>query len=398
MRILLVGNYKLDNQSSMLRYAEMLREKLSLRGHYVEIIQPEPRFGHLVSHEFIRKWLGYIDKYLLFPRRLRTRSAAFDVIHVCDHSNSMYLRHTGGPPASITCHDLLAIDSARGRYPEQSISFTGKVLQQWILKSLLRARNIVCVSDNTAEELQALTQGAKPNVSVIPNPLVFHDSPAPAEDVVRLRGRLGLADEDFYLLHVGGNQWYKNRIGVLRIFRLLLDLHRSTGAPEPRLIMAGKEWTHPMREFVRENRLERHVVEATTPSDEELRALYSGATALLFPSLYEGFGWPLIEAQSCGCPVITSNRPPMTEVAGSSALYIDPADERAAAALIAEALDRLYLRRESGFRNVERFSMDRILPVYESFFKAVVEGSVPQRQALIPENEVVSKDRKLHDS
>src|SRR5690242_11648460 len=65
MRILLVGNYKLDNQSSMLRYAEMLREKLSLRGHYVEIIQPEPRFGHLVSHEFIRKWLGYIDKYLL---------------------------------------------------------------------------------------------------------------------------------------------------------------------------------------------------------------------------------------------------------------------------------------------------------------------------------------------
>jgi len=162
--------------------------------------------------------------------------------------------------------------------------------------------------------------------------------------------------------------------------------------------MAGKEWTLPMREFVRENRLERHVIQAREPSDEELRALYSGAAALLFPSLYEGFGWPLIEAQSCGCPVITSNRPPMTEVAGDSALYIDPADERAASALIAEALDRLYLRRESGFRNVERFSMDRILPVYESFFKAVVEGSVPQRKALIPENEVVSKDRKLHDS
>lgn len=398
MRILLVGNYKLDNQSSMLRYAEMLREKLSFRGHHVEIIQPEPRFGHLVSHEFIRKWLRYIDKYLLFPRRLRARSAAFDVIHVCDHSNSMYLRHTSGCPASITCHDLLAIDSARGRYPEQSISFTGKVLQRWILKSLLGGRYIVCVSENTAEELQALSQGAMPNVSVIPNPVVFHDSPAPAEDVIRLRDRLGLAEGDFYLLHVGGNQWYKNRIGVLRIFRLLLDLRRSTGAPEPRLVMAGKEWTPRMRDFVRENRLEYYVVESTEPSDEELRTLYSGAAALLFPSLYEGFGWPLIEAQSCGCPVITSNRPPMTEVAGDSALYIDPADERAAAAQIVEALDRLHLLREGGFRNIERFSLDRIVPAYESFFKAVVEGRVPQREPLIPENEVVSKDRNLHDS
>ena len=77
------------------------------------------------------------------------------------------------------------------------------------------------------------------------------------------------------------------------------------------------------------------VIEVVEPSDEDLRSLYSGAAALLFPSLYEGFGWPLIEAQSCGCPVITSNRSPMTEVAGSAALYIDPANESAAAALIA---------------------------------------------------------------
>jgi glycosyltransferase involved in cell wall biosynthesis len=96
---------------------------------------------------------------------------------------------------------------------------------------------------------------------------------------------------------------------------------------------------------------------------------------LLFPSLYEGFGWPLIEAQSCGCPVITSNRPPMTEVAGDAALYIDPADEDSAAERIAEGFERLAQLREAGFRNAERFDPNRVFAQYERFFRAVAEGS-----------------------
>ncbi len=355
----------------MLRYAEMLRRQMVLRGHQVEIIQPQPVVGHLIHQGALRKWLGYVDKYLVFPAKLRARASAFDIVHVCDHSNSMYLPHTNGRPAGITCHDLLAISSAQGRYPQQHISATGKLQQRWILRHLSAAHNVVCVSANTAQELAALSTRAGKNVVVIPNSLNFDYSPAPAEEVLAMRNRLGITAEERYLLHIGADHWYKNRPGVLRIFHLLSEQLRTSSSPVPRLVMAGQSLPKDLRDFIAAQGLQASLVEVVNPSNEELRALYSGAAALLFPSLYEGFGWPLIEAQSCGCPVITSNRPPMDEVAGSAALYIDPADEPAAASLIAKELDHLHLLREAGLRNLERFQPSLISQAYESFFATV---------------------------
>ena len=381
MRILLVGNYALDKQSSMLRYADMLCRQMTERGHEVEVIQPGPVVGDLARRGILRKWLGYVDKYILFPAKLRARSRGFDLVHICDHSNSVYLPHTGGRPSSITCHDVLAIASARGQYSEQNISSTGRAQQRWILKHLAAARNVVCVSANTARELAALSpplkDGAARNICVIPNALNFDYTRAPDEVVLALRQRLGLAEGERYLMHIGGDQWYKNRMGVLRIFERLSRTLGDAGRPPLRLVMAGSPWPETMRSFVAGHRLEGQVVELADPSNADLCALYSGATALLFPSLYEGFGWPVVEAQSCGCPVIASNRKPMTEVAGDAALYIDPADEAGAAALIAASLDGLAGLREAGLRNVERFSSDRIVPAYERFFLQVAASATP---------------------
>jgi glycosyltransferase involved in cell wall biosynthesis len=375
MRILLVGNYSLDGQSSMLRYAETLSQHAVLRGHEVEMIQPQAIVGNLFKGRALRKWFGYIDKYLIFPMKLRFRSSAFDIVHICDHSNSMYLAHTSGRPAGITCHDLLAIASAQGRYKQQHISFSGRLQQRWILKGIAAARNVVCVSSNTARELAAFTNEEGSNVVVIPNPLNFDYAPAPVEEVLATRSRLGMAADERYLLHVGANHWYKNRLGVLRIFQLFNELLRASTPAPPRLVMAGQPLSKEMRDFITAHGLQDRVIEVVDPSNKELRALYSGAAALLFPSLYEGFGWPLIEAQSCGCPVITSNRPPMTEIAGSAALYVDPEDETAAAALIAANLDRLHLFREGGFRNVKRFDSNQIGQAYESFFATVARDA-----------------------
>jgi glycosyltransferase involved in cell wall biosynthesis len=94
--------------------------------------------------------------------------------------------------------------------------------------------------------------------------------------------------------------------------------------------------------------------------------------ALLFPSLHEGFGWPIIEAQRCGCPAITSDRPPMTEVAGGAALLIDPADEAGAAKLIAENLENMPDLRQAGLTNAKRFSPESIFAAYESFFAGIL--------------------------
>ena len=121
-------------------------------------------------------------------------------------------------------------------------------------------------------------------------------------------------------------------------------------------------------------------MERVKPPNETLRALYTAAQALLFPSLYEGFGWPLLEAQSCGCPVITSNRPPMTEVAGAGALLIDPESEQEAAQTIAEHLERLGDLREAGFRNLKRFDRDELMRRYEEFFLAAASTDASGRR------------------
>lgn len=372
MRILLVGNYPLDRQSSMLRYAEMLRSGLMERGHIVELIQPKIVVGGLISKPFVSKWLGYIDKYLFFPPRLRRHARGFDLVHVCDHSNSMYLPHLQGRPASITCHDLLAVYSALGRYPQQHISATGRLQQRWISRNLVRARNVVCVSQQTARELKKL--GRSGEVMVIAHPLNFDFHPVDAAVVSAIKHKACLRDEEHYLLHVGGNQWYKNRPGVVRIFQ---KLQGHPAFAQTRLVLAGKPWPVELRALVEQLDLRQKVVEMADPTDEELRALYTGATALLYPSLYEGFGWPVLEAQSCGCPVITSNRAPMTEVAGNAAVFVDPENEEAAAQTILQSVPSFASLRVAGFENAKRFSHQAAMDVYEKFFAGIVTPGKP---------------------
>ena len=373
MRILLVGNYELDTRAAMSRYIGMLARNLEARGHLVEVVRPRATLGRLGGSP-IRRLLGYVDKYLLFPLKLSGVAQGFDLVHVCDQQNAMYLQRTGGVPASITCHDLLAISAAEAKFPQQRVSAAYRARQRNVLRHLQDAQNVVCVSSKTARELAAMHE--RPNMHqrveqrrvVIPNAVEIDRAAISHERVSEMRGRLGLKDGERYLLHVSGEQWYKNRPGVLRIFRMV----RERAGSRLKLVIAGAPLTPELKEFTAANLPQGSVIEVQTPKDDELWALYAGATALLFPSLYEGFGWPIAEAQSCGCPVITSNRAPMTEVAGPAALYIDPRDEAGAAETIAAKLDGLASLREGGFENARRFEPETVFAAYEGFFKGVL--------------------------
>lgn len=369
IRISLVSNYEPDEQESMLRYPRMLEGVLTARGHQVSILQPPVVFGRLARWRGrLQKWLGYIDKYLLAPLWLRWKLRGADVVHVCDHSNSMYLRCAGRKPRLITCHDLIAIRSARGEYPGIRTGFSGRWQQRWIAARLARARFVVCVSHNTAAELRGLLPGSKAEVRVIPHTLNRDFAPAEQNAIDRTIAGWGLSRGDRYLLHVGGNVWYKNRLGALRIFA---ELRRSPQFTDLKFVLAGKPWTAETRDFVTAAQIEDSIFEATNVSDESLAALFSGAAALLFPSLEEGFGWPILEAQACGCPVITSNRPPMTEVAGEAAILIDPTDPRAAAETIVRRWNELPGLRAAGFRNLERFTEEKMAKAYIEAYEQV---------------------------
>ena len=363
MRILLIANYLPDGQQSMQRYAAMLQEGFTGAGHDVRLIRPAALAGKAGE-----KWAGYFDKFVLFPSELRRAAEWADVVQICDHSNAIYVKYLAGRLHVITCHDLLAVRSALGEFPDYSTRWSGRRLQGMIVDGLSHARNIVCVSEATRADVERLVPGDERNVTCIYNGLNYPYEPMPREEAARRLEALGLSQDRPFILHVGGNQWYKNREGVLKIFALLRER-----VPDLMLVMAGKPWTAEMRELARELRLESSAVERAGVSEEDLRALYSRAEALLFPSLAEGFGWPVAEAQVCGCPVVTSNRAPMTEVGGSVATYVDPLDHESAAMALASALGSRGLGKPGA-----RFSTAAMIDGYLAFYRSLLGEAAPQ--------------------
>ena len=333
-RLLLVGNYP-DLAQSMRRYAELLLREFSAAGISTELMCPPVFFGRLLrSFDGLGKWLGYLDKYLLFPILLRRavrnrlRDGGLHMVHICDHSNAVYRPYVRTIPHVITCHDCLAIRRARGDFSDQQVGFGGRLQQKWIRSELSQFRHVVCVSENTARELSVLTGTGEDTYRVAHLPPYYPFKRLERSVAVgRLRGAL---PERFwvqgnlvpFIIHVGGNTWYKNRIGALRIFselQGLLDVRVC-------LVMVGSSATSNLLELCAEKRLQEDVHFAVNCSDSMLEALYSLAEVLLFPSLAEGLGWPIIEAHACSCPVATTDAPPMNEIGGTHAAYFPHPD------------------------------------------------------------------------
>jgi glycosyltransferase involved in cell wall biosynthesis len=112
-------------------------------------------------------------------------------------------------------------------------------------------------------------------------------------------------------------------------------------------------------------------------TDAELAELYRNAALLLFPSFYEGFGWPVIEAQACGCPAIVTGSPPLTEAGGNAAVWItDPRDIETAAGQVIEVLrESPPLRKErvfAGYKNARKFSRDRMIARYLELYTSIL--------------------------
>ena len=321
--VLLISNYAPDQQRSMLRFAELLASGLKSKGVDIEVYEPPVIFGKLgAKPSGLGKWIGYIDKYLIFPfllrKKLRSNSKP-DIVHICDHSNSIYSETLKGVPHLVTCHDILAIRAARGEFPNLRIGWSGKLQQQWILNGLSKSNFIVNVSAATRNDVETLLGPSKACNTIIPNALeaCFLENDQNEEPQT---SPFNTATR--YLLHVGSNAWYKNRSAVLELFKQLAaeDTHLC-------LVLVGPELTQTeLSKFGANKRAARiHVLNGL--SDTQLKSLYQNAELLLFPSIIEGFGWPIIEAQACGCPVATLDKSPMNELNVIEELLLPAPDE-----------------------------------------------------------------------
>lgn len=377
--ILLIGNYAPDRQQSMLRFAGLMRRALPEMGIDCELIAPESFCGNFRWPEQLRKWAAYVDKFLLFPTILRRKLTKLQaregriLVHVCDHSNSMYVATARrlGFPMVITCHDMGAVRGALGEDTDCPASATGRWLQRWIRMSMSRADAIACVSAATRLDVERLVCAAATTPPLLQTILLGLNTPYKRISVEETQRRLAPtgAGNRPYLLNVGSSLSRKNRNGVLRIFGRITDQWPGV------MVFAGAALSVENRRLVAKLGLQDRVLEIVGPSDDVLEALYNKAFALLFPSKFEGFGWPVIEAQACGCPVLCSDAGSLAEVAGEAA-FVRPwteEDEFAGEILrLVSQPDARDLWVERGYANLERFQVERMIRTYAELYEKVL--------------------------
>jgi glycosyltransferase involved in cell wall biosynthesis len=255
-------------------------------------------------------------------------------------------------PGVVTVHDLGYLF-----YPEAHTRFARWYLDWTTRRHTRVAAHLLADSEATKRDL-VRCYGADPERITVVYPgldPVFRPIEE-AQHLAAVRARYGLTE--VYLIHVGTLQPRKNLLRLLEAFEQLLD-RLPAFRSELQLVLVGKRgWlAEPIvaraRSMGERVRLLGHVERADLP------ALISGARVLVMPSLYEGFGFPVLEAMACGTPVVASNASSLPEVAGDAALLVDPHDTEALAEALASLLTDAEVReklRRLGLQRAQRFT------------------------------------------
>jgi glycosyltransferase involved in cell wall biosynthesis len=363
MKIFLIGNYPLLGTTSMYLYLDLLKKIIKNKGHKVEILKPKVILNKYdFKINIIKKYLGYIDNYIIFGFRLFNIIKKNDIVHICDQANSILFPFIKTKKIVFTCHDLLNVKLINDNRLKK-ISITGSLYQKLILFFIKKFNNIICVSDSTRQDLIRLVDCKNKNIHVIHNALNQNFYPMGVKKRKKILNKNKINFKFF--LHVGGNNWYKNKKALIYIFYEFMKHKKNK---DYKLILAGKKITTQLDLLIKKLELKDSIINLVNLNNENICALYSEAEALIFPSLTEGFGWPIIEAQACGCPVFTSKFKPMTEVGRSSVYYLNPYNMTESARIINKKIKFKNKIIKKGFKNLKRFKLSTISSQYLNFY------------------------------
>jgi len=261
--------------------------------------------------------------FFLFPTLLKNRIEIF-------HSPSFFI--TWLPTKIkriITIHDLIHL-----KFPPKR-SFFYQFYYQYLLKNYAnKADKIITVSENSALDLREWLKTE--NIEVIYPGISSEFTPCLGLSDLFHRYQTGRN----FILFVGNQRPHKNLFGLLFAYRDLKEKY-----PDFPCLVVISDADETIKIWLNENFLSEDVKLLSNVPFDDLLLLYSQACFLVFPSLYEGFGFPPAEAMACGCPVVCSSASSLQEVCGSAALYFDPADS----ASISSAMEKMYF--DSGLRS-----------------------------------------------
>lgn len=261
-------------------------------------------------------------------------------------------------------HDLTYI-----RFPETMKASNLTHLQRGMKYSLERSDRVIAVSEFTKRELHELLGVPKEKISVVYNaPSLASDS----ADYGEICKKFGIRGE--YILFVGTIEPRKNISRLLQAFEMLKGEHKL---PHQLVLAGGKGWQdEQIFQTLQNTRFADDIVRTGYVSAEEKNALYQNASVFVFPSVYEGFGIPPLEAMTWGCPVVCANAASLPEVVGDAAELVDPMDESSIADGILRVLtDHEYAQQliEKGRAQARKFSWDRSAEQLFAVCKEVLE-------------------------
>jgi glycosyltransferase involved in cell wall biosynthesis len=306
------------------------------------------------------RWLTVGWHRLRLPIPVEILTGRCDLYHSPDFTLPPLCRARG----LVTIHDLSFL-----RVPECADPGLRAFLEKAVPAAVLRARRILADSENTRRDIIEILRADPNKISVVTpaiEPRFRREDTAARLDEVR--ARYGLPGR--FILGLGTLEPRKNFTGLIAAYSRLL---RETGLPHA-LVIGGKPgWLYEdIYRQAKQGDLAGRVLFPGFVADEDLPALYSLADVFAFPSLYEGFGIPVLEAMACGTPVVTSDNSSLPEAAGSAALMVEATDARELAEAITKVLNDNELRGRmiaAGYEQASRFTWQRsaqaLLEAYE---------------------------------
>ncbi len=304
----------------------------------------------------------------VLQQQWRVRSALNHAGAALYHSPYYLMPYRPGPPTVFTCHDLIPLILRQYFKAHQRLIY--RFTHQLALST---ARMTIAVSHSTKNDLQRFFRVTPDRIVVVPEGVDDHFKPPSRAELDRVRARYTLPD--CYLLYLGSNKPHKNVLRLVEAFSRSSIRKKKSGIG---LVIAGHwEQRYPQaKELAAQLNLKDCVRFLGPVKDDDLPALYGAAELFVFPSEYEGFGLPILEAMACGAPVVCSNRSSLPEVAGDAALQCDPHDVGALAHAIEQAVldpDVRATLQQRGLARAAQFSWEQTaqqtLRAYQSLFE-----------------------------
>ncbi|MCD6418497.1 glycosyltransferase family 4 protein [bacterium] len=280
-------------------------------------------------------------------------------------------------PTAVWIYDLIPFRFQEEYFKKAKFGSIKKFLMTKKLKYTAQASMIIAISNAVKSELEKIDEFSKKNIAVVPLGVRKNFFEISDDDIKALADKFGLPEK--FLLYIGGIDPRKNLLRLLdaySIARNRIDL--------PPIVIAGKlDPTHKdyyrLMDKIKNLSLSENIIFSGFIPDELLPALYRAAMFLVFPSLYEGFGLPVVEAMAAECPVLTSNISAMPEVADDCAVFVDPYDASSIADGIVALASSEELRKRlvaCGRRRAQHFSWKNSAEKFIKVMERVAENGI----------------------